>query len=83
MTKLQPGNGTRRETAITMQGRALIVEMRPRTLVLRLKGRHYQYEIGWETIWNRAAEIEVRRRSAERAIRQMIKRSMRSGGRKA
>jgi len=77
MTKLQAGNGTRRETSAIIQGRALIVEMRPRTVVLRLKGRRYHYELGWESVWNRAAEIGARRQMDERRRKREEKRKAR------
>jgi hypothetical protein len=66
MTALKAEAPTRRETAITIQGRPLLIEAGPRLLTLRLKGRRYRYEIAWESVWLRAAELEGRRRIEER-----------------
>jgi hypothetical protein len=77
VTKLKTGNGTQRETATLIQGRPLLVELHPRHVVLRLKGRRYRYELAWESAWNRAAEIEGRRRMVERRERARMRRKQR------
>jgi len=43
MTALKAEAPTRRETAVVVQGRTLIIEAGPRVLTMRLKGRRYRY----------------------------------------
>ena len=66
MTLLKPEAPLRRETAFLVRGRPVMIEAGPRLLVLRIKGRRYRYPIAWESVWNRAVEIEARRQMEER-----------------
>ena len=70
MIRLKADSPLRRETALIVQGRRVIIEAAPRLLTLRQKGRRYSYSIGWESVWNRAVEIKVRRQMEERKRRQ-------------
>jgi len=70
MIRLKADSPLRRETALIVQGRRVIIEAAPRLLTLRQKGRRYSYSIGWESVCNRAVEIKVRRQMEERKRRQ-------------
>jgi len=73
MTALKAEAPTKRETAITIQGRVLLIEAGPRVLTMRLTGRRYRYCLPWESAWNRAAEIEGRRRMQEARERRRLR----------
>lgn len=77
MTQLRHDAPTKRETATTVQGRPILIEAGPRLLTLRLKGRRYRYSIPWESVWNRAAELEARRRMDERRAQREARRRAR------
>ena len=56
----------RGETAVQIQKRELIVEIRPCTVFIRQKGRRTGYEVSWESIYILGAAKEAERARAER-----------------
>jgi len=61
------------ETAATVQGRGICVEIKPYTVILREKRKRKGYEISWEAIFWQAAKIEAERARAERKLRRKNK----------
>lgn len=57
---------TRRETLSYVKARAIILELHPTHLVLRLKGKRFRYSIDYRGIFESAAKLEARRQVEER-----------------
>ena len=56
----------RRETALYYRGRALMVELAPRHLVIREKGRRDSVSVDYAAIYEFALKIRFRREQAEK-----------------
>lgn len=79
MTQIRYDRPTRRETAVIVRGKPLVIECLPRMCVLRRKGCRYGYEIHWETVYMEAARLEAERQRAERRRRREEKRKLGRG----
>ncbi len=65
MTTLQ--NPVRRETAVIVKGRPLIIEARPGYLRLREKGRRFAVEVDYRAVYDLGFKILARQKAAEKA----------------
>ena len=81
MTAIRSTSPTRRETAVIVRGRPLVIEAHPAYCRLRRKGCREAYLIHWQTVWQRAAEMEAMLQQEERRKRREDKRKLRRGGR--
>jgi hypothetical protein len=67
MTKLADRRTRLRfETSSEVRRRPLVVEVRPRYLIIKLKGLRRTLTLDWETIYDCAAKMEARRVLAEK-----------------
>lgn len=66
MTTLATGKPVRRETATYYRRRALVVELHPRTLVIREKGRRDRLEVDYQAVYELACKMRWRAAQAER-----------------
>ena len=57
----------RRETATTVRGRALVVELHPGYLTLRQKGKHHAVSVGYDAVLDLGWRLLARQQAAERA----------------
>jgi hypothetical protein len=64
MTKLTGDKPITRETAVQERGRALVVTLHPRTIVVRLKGLRDAYTLDYETLlaFTRRRDFEFAKR---------------------
>ena len=60
----------RTETAASFQGRALVIELRPYTVLIRQKGLRRGFELDWESVFSLAVKKAV---AAEREQRKAKK----------
>ncbi len=68
MTKLLPAKFVTRETAALYRGAPLVIELRPRTLTLREKGRRQgAYTLKYEDIYELALKLQWREEQQRRA----------------
>lgn len=56
----------RAETATIVRGRALMIELRPYSVVIRQKGRRVGYEVDWESVYSMAAKKAAEKLQEER-----------------
>jgi hypothetical protein len=61
MTKLQPNKPLVRETAVFERTNPLVVELHPRTLEIREKGKHAGYVVSYDVIYDLARKLEAQR----------------------
>ena len=66
MTKLTPSNPVVRETAVSEQGRPIIIELHPSHLVLRLKGRRDSHFVAYDALLWRVMKVSAERIVSER-----------------
>ena len=76
MTRITSSSRVRRETCAVVQRKPLVIELRPHTAYLRLKGARWGYEVDYQSVWllgaKKAAEqarIERQNRRNERKRR--------------
>jgi hypothetical protein len=73
MTRLTTDSRVRRETCAVIQRKPLVVELRPHTAYLRLKGARWGYEVDYQSIWllgaKKAAEAALVERQKRRKDR--------------
>jgi hypothetical protein len=62
-------NTIRRELPLMIDRRQWIVEIHPRHIEFREKGRRTRYTVPWESVWRRAMEIAAARIREERNIK--------------
>lgn len=61
------------ETDTMLRGRCIIVEPSPFIATVRLKGTRTRYQISWESVFMRAAQIAADQLRAERKARRKAK----------
>ena len=74
MTAVSVGKPTRRETAVCVRGRALIVELHPGFLTVREKGRRQAASVDYRAVYDLAYKLLARQAAAEKAASKRGKR---------
>lgn len=75
MTAISPASPVRRETATTVRGRALVVELHPGYLTVRQKGKRRAVAVSYDAVMDLGykllarAEAEARRTAGKRRKR--------------
>src|SRR5262245_3071809 len=60
MTKLDEEHALTRETAVEYRKRPLVIELKPRGLVIRVKGTQEAYPVAFEAIFDLARKLAAR-----------------------
>jgi hypothetical protein len=69
MTKLTPNNIVVRETAVSDRGRAIVIELHPAHLLLRLKGLRDRHFVAYDALLWRVMKNSAERILSERPAR--------------
>lgn len=77
MTRLDGDKRVRRETSAIVQRKPLVVEIRPHTIYVRLKGARWGYEVDYQSIW----VIGAKKAAEQARIERQKKRARRTAGR--
>jgi hypothetical protein len=75
MTELRPDSPLRRETALYLRGRALVVTLHPGYCEVRSKGKRKGYVVSWAAIHDLGAKIQAAADRQEKIARKAGKRS--------
>lgn len=75
MTRLMVDSRVRRETSAIVQRKALVIEIRPHTVYLRLKGARWGYEVDYQSIWLLGAKKAAEQARIERQNRRKDRKS--------
>jgi hypothetical protein len=73
MTRLTGNSQLRRETCAVVQRKHLVIELRARTVYLRLKGARWGYEVDYQSIWVLGAKKAAEQLRIERQNRRKQK----------
>ena len=71
MTRLDGDERVRRETSAIVQRKPLVVEIRPHTIYVRLKGARWGYEVDYQSIWVIGAKKAAEQARIERQNKRM------------